>query len=73
LPAVEFLAPELLKSIDERFTVLAPHRRAAHALRLAYADRALAAGQRAWLTPDVMTTRAWTERLWFQSRPPAAP
>lgn len=70
---MEFLSPELLKSLDERFTVLVSHRRAAHALRLAFARQAVAAGQRAWLTPDVLTSRAWAERLWFQCRPADAP
>jgi ATP-dependent helicase/nuclease subunit B len=65
---VDPLHPGLLASIEDGFTVLAPNRRSAHALRLAYAEHALATGRRAWLTPDILTVRAWAERTWFASR-----
>ncbi len=66
---MDALHPGLLAALEEGFTVLAPNRRAAHSLRLAYGGHLLASGQRAWLTPDVLTMRAWLERLWFRVRP----
>ena len=66
---MDALHPGLLAALEEGFTVLAPNRRAAHSLRLAHGAHLLAAGQRAWLTPDVLTMRAWLERLWFRVRP----
>lgn len=70
---MELLSPGLTQSIDERFTVLAPNRRAAHALRLQFGEHAVAQGRLAWLTPDILTIRAWSERLWLQSRRPGSP
>lgn len=70
---MELLSPGLNQSIDERFTVLAPNRRAAHALRLRFGEQAVAQGRQAWLTPDILTSRAWSERLWLQHRQPGAP
>lgn len=66
---MDALHPGLLAALDDGYTVLAPNRRAAHSLRLAYGGHLLANGQRAWLTPDVLTMRAWLERLWFRVRP----
>ncbi len=66
---MEPMHPGLLASIEDGFTVLAPNRRSAHALRLAYGEHALGVGRRAWFTPDVLTVRAWIERLWLTLRP----
>ncbi|MEQ1581962.1 MAG: PD-(D/E)XK nuclease family protein [Steroidobacteraceae bacterium] len=66
---MDALHPGLLAALAEGFTVLVPNRRVAHALRTAYGEHVLATGRRAWLTPDVLTTRAWIERMWFSLRP----
>lgn len=60
--------PQLIAAIDARSTVLVAHRRAAYALRFLYARHAMASGRQAWLTPDVLTVRAWLERAWLAHR-----
>ncbi len=70
---MELLSPGLNQSIEGRFTVLAPNRRAAHALRHQFGEQAVAQGRLAWLTPDILTFRAWSERLWLQNRQPGSP
>ena len=66
---MDALHPGLLAALTEGFTVLAPNRRAAHSLRRAYGEQVVSTGRRAWLTPDILTPRAWADRLWFNVRP----
>ena len=66
---MDALHPGLLAALTEGFTVLAPNRRAAHSLRRAYGEQVFSTGRRAWLTPDILTPRAWADRLWFNVRP----
>ena len=43
-------------------TLIVPSRQRAHAVRLAHAVAALAAGRRVWSSPDVLSLAAWTRR-----------
>ena len=43
-------------------TLIVPSRPRAHAVRLAHAAAALAAGRRVWSSPDVLSLAAWTRR-----------
>jgi ATP-dependent helicase/nuclease subunit B len=63
-----FTRGDLTAAIDSGRTVLVASRRAARAVRLAYARVARARGLDAWRTPDVLTVGAWLERTFQRMR-----
>ncbi len=57
----------LLDLVDDDTTLITVNRRLSRAVTEAYADRRIAAGERAWRTPDVIPFSAWVERGWRTS------
>ena len=55
---------KLLDFISDDVTLITVNRRLARTVVNAYAERRLAAGERAWRTPDVVPFATWIERSW---------
>jgi len=58
------LSPELIAAIETGVHVIAPNQRSAHALRLLYANHAVSAGRKTWVTPDIRAFDAFVGWLW---------
>lgn len=56
------LRAELFQAFDRGGTVVVPTRQRAHAVRIAFAHRALAEGRTAWPSPDALPLDAWLMR-----------
>lgn len=56
------LPAQLAAALADGGTLLVPSRRHAHAVRMAVAATALAAGRRVWATPDVLPPDGWLRR-----------
>lgn len=54
----------LAEALDRGATVVAPHERAARAVRAEWDREQQAAGRKTWATPTVLSWRSWTTELW---------
>ncbi len=54
----------LLKALELGATVVTVNSRLARLVRMQYASRMNAQGQRAWATPDVLSMKQWIARAW---------
>src|SRR5690242_10856617 len=60
------LAPDLITAIESGTTIVAPSQRAAHRLRVLYANHVASQSRKAWLTPTIVSFGVLVARLWQQ-------